>query len=209
MRPGLPPAQARAEGPGVGPGRRLAALACFQDRCSRQSACPSLRAAPGIRTRNLCGLSAAPLPIGLERRESGCRESDPGLHHGQVMRCHYATSACSRHPVPARVIRGTTAEPQPWRRCAPQRGFEPRQPGPGPGGLPVSRPGNEQLRKGKASVGEPCVGMERIELPLPGPKPGALPLRDIPCRSSFRWWTASDSNREPSPCKGVALAIWS
>ena len=33
-------------------------------------------AAPGIRTRNLCGLSAAPLPIGLERPVSGCQEPD-------------------------------------------------------------------------------------------------------------------------------------
>jgi hypothetical protein len=33
--------------------------------------------------------------FGLERHESGYRESDPGLHHGKVTRCHCATSAWS------------------------------------------------------------------------------------------------------------------
>src|SRR5262249_54326671 len=33
--------------------------------------------------------------VGLERLKSGYRESDPGLHHGKVMRCHCATSAWS------------------------------------------------------------------------------------------------------------------
>lgn len=82
------------------------------------------------------------------------------------------------------------------------------------------------------------VGVGGIEPPLPGPRPGALPLRDTPWSGElFRpgrldsrrvmpvpvagrvatpaagavprlaTWTASDSNREPSPCKGVALPV--
>ena len=110
-------------------------------------------AAPGIRTRNLCGLSAAPLPIGLERRESGCRESDPGLHHGQVMRCHYATSAWSRHPVPTQAIRGTKAEPQPCAAARSPARIRTRRLGPGPGGPPVTHRGNEWSDYGESNPG--------------------------------------------------------
>jgi hypothetical protein len=54
-----------------------------------------MSSAPRIRTGITQGLGLVALPVGLERHESGYRESDPGPHLGKVMRCHYATSAWS------------------------------------------------------------------------------------------------------------------
>jgi hypothetical protein len=73
---------------------------------------PSMSVQGGIRTHTAEGLSLVPpTKLGyldkcalcdwdrrgcqLRRRIilSGYRESDPGLHHGKVTRCHYATSA--------------------------------------------------------------------------------------------------------------------
>jgi hypothetical protein len=71
-----------------------------------------MSSAPGIRTQITRGLNALALPLGLERHESGYRESDPGLHLGKVMRCHYATSALGLLQVP--ILR-----PRPYRRRAP------------------------------------------------------------------------------------------
>jgi hypothetical protein len=50
------------------------------------------------------------------------------------------------------------------------------------------------------------VGTQRIELCLPDPKSGALTITRHPEHQQARW-TASDSNREPSPCRGVALPV--
>jgi hypothetical protein len=55
----------------------------------------SLRAPPATRTPNFHALNMAPLPDWARGAWSGYRESDPGLHHGKVMRCHYATAAWS------------------------------------------------------------------------------------------------------------------
>jgi hypothetical protein len=70
---------------------------------------------PGIRTRNLCGLSAAPLPVGLERPGADGWSRTGDLHLGQVTRCQL------RHI-----------------RMEPARGIEPRPPPlPESGALPT------------------------------------------------------------------------
>jgi hypothetical protein len=50
---------------------------------------------PGLEPGTFLALNEAPLSSWASPAWSGYRESDPDLHHGKVMRCHYAISAWS------------------------------------------------------------------------------------------------------------------
>lgn len=78
------------------------------------------------------------LPIGLERHESGYRESDPGTHLGKVMRYHYATSA--------------------WE---PARGIEPRPP-PYQGGMLPLPPSRRELAAQGSNLESSGVKSRRV-----------------------------------------------
>jgi hypothetical protein len=135
-------------------------------------ACGCVRTDPGTRTLNICGLSAAPLPIGLDRLGADDRPRTGDLHLGKVTRCQLRYIRVEPFPgadpgdpsIPrTRARRREGHELRGW----PPRSRTWKSPGPKPGGSADSPSGHR----------EPPAGVEPAAVPLQRGRSGLLSYR--------------------------------
>lgn len=122
---------------------------------------------------------------------SGYRESDPGLHHGKVMRYHYATAAGSPQEVP--ILR-----PRPYQGRAPPLSYEGTVPGaglePACAGFKV-QPGCQQPTP------------EQSRLPVPIRASRLTGARSQPCATAV--CARRESNPQHPAPRADLSAVWS